>query len=139
METECERLWRGGSGLMPLFYNSSFPFLAEAFFLNSFGMSSCQNLKIKFKLLIQCLFGNGSLLVSPLHFKTKYIKLNTKTQNIFCCLNENLTTFLYTLTGATREQKERKKVFSLKYIQKSNVIKKKNLGFIIWIYVFGFS
>ena len=28
--------------------------------------------------------------------KTKYIKLNTKTQNIFCCLNENLTTFLYT-------------------------------------------
>ena len=28
--------------------------------------------------------------------KTKYIKLNTKTQNIFCRLNENLTTF-YTL------------------------------------------
>ena len=62
METECERLWRGGADLMPLFYNSSFPFLAEAFFLNSFGMSSCQNLKIKFKLLIyKCLFGNGSL------------------------------------------------------------------------------
>ena len=28
--------------------------------------------------------------------KTKYIKLNTKTQNIFCFVNENLTTF-YTL------------------------------------------
>ena len=35
--------------------------------------------------------------------KTKYIKLNTKPQNIFFCLNENLTTFLYTLTGATRK------------------------------------
>ena len=52
--------------------------------------------------------------------KTKYIKLNTKTQNIFCGLNENLTTFSYTLT---RKEKE-KKVFSLKCIQKSNVIKK---------------
>ena len=71
--------------------------------------------------------------------KTKYIKLNTKTQNIFCRLNENLTTFLYTLSGAKRKQKEKKKVFSLKCIQKSNVIKKKNLGFSIWIYVFGFS
>ena len=37
--------------------------------------------------------------------KTKYIKLNTKTQNIFCHLNENLTTFLYTLIGVTREKK----------------------------------
>ena len=33
--------------------------------------------------------------------KTKYIKLNTKTQNIFCCFNENLTTFLYTLKEKT--------------------------------------
>ena len=40
--------------------------------------------------------------------KTKYIKLNTKTQNIFCRLNENLTTFLYTLTGATKKQKVKK-------------------------------
>ena len=69
--------------------------------------------------------------------KTKYINPNTKTQNIFCCLNENLTTFLYTLIGATRKQKEKKKI-SLKCIQKSNVIKKK-LGFRIWIYVFGFN
>ena len=57
--------------------------------------------------------------------KTKYIKLNTKTQNIFCRLNENLTTFLYALTGATRKQKEKKKFSLLKCIQKSNVIKKK--------------
>ena len=57
--------------------------------------------------------------------ETKYIKLNAKTQNIFCRLNENLTTFLYTLTGVTRKQKEKKKVFSLKCIQKSNVIKKR--------------
>ena len=28
--------------------------------------------------------------------ETKYIKLNTKTQNIFCCVNENLMTFLLT-------------------------------------------
>ena len=40
--------------------------------------------------------------------KTKYINPNTKTQNIFCRLNENLTTFLYTLIGATRKQKEKK-------------------------------
>ena len=49
--------------------------------------------------------------------ETKYIKLNTKTQNIFCHLNENLKTFLYTLTGATRNQKE-KKVFSFKVYTK---------------------
>ena len=49
--------------------------------------------------------------------KTKYIKLNTKTQNIFCRLNENLMTFLYTLTGTTRKQKE-KKVFSFKVYTK---------------------
>ena len=60
--------------------------------------------------------------------KTKYIKLNPKTQNIFCRLNENLTTFLYTLTGATRKQKEKKKFSLLKCIQKLNVIKK-NFGF----------
>ena len=33
-------------------------------------------------------------------------------------------TFLYTLTGATRKQKERKKFSLLKCIQKLNVIKK---------------
>ena len=54
--------------------------------------------------------------------ETKYIKLNTETQYIFCCANENLTTFLYTLTGGTRKQKEKKKVLC---IQKSNVIKNK--------------
>ena len=65
--------------------------------------------------------------------ETKYIKLNTKTQNIFCCVNENLTTFLYTLTGATRKKKEKKKLSLLKCIQKSNVIKKT-----IWVLVFSF-
>ena len=47
--------------------------------------------------------------------KTKYIKLSTKTQNIFCRLNENSTTFLYTLTGKTKGEK---KVFSFKVYTK---------------------
>ena len=53
------------------------------------------------------------------------MELKTKTQNIFCCLNENLTTFLYTLslTGATRKQSV--------YI--SRMLLKKN-----WVLVFGF-
>ena len=59
------------------------------------------------------------------------MKLKTKTQNIFCHLNENLTTFLYTLTGATRKQKEKKNSL-VNCIQKSKVMKK-----IIWDYVFG--
>ena len=62
--------------------------------------------------------------------ETKYIKLNTKTQNIFCCLNETLKTFLYTLTRGTRKQKEKKRISLLKCIQKLNVILK-NLGFSI--------
>ena len=56
--------------------------------------------------------------------ETKYIKLNTKTQNIFCFVNENSKTFLYTLTGGTRKQKEDKRFSLLKRIQKSNIIKK---------------
>ena len=55
--------------------------------------------------------------------KTKYIKLNTKTQNIFCRFNENLTTFLYTLTGATKN----------KSVYKSRMLLKK-----IWVLVFSF-
>ena len=50
--------------------------------------------------------------------KTKYIKLNTKTQIFFCYLNENLMTFLCTLIGATRKQKEKKKFSLLKCITK---------------------
>ena len=69
--------------------------------------------------------------------ETKYIKLNrvnTKTQNIFCCVNKNLMTFLYTLTEGTRKQKEKKSfLFSSVYnIQKVNVIKKN------WVLVFSF-
>ena len=60
------------------------------------------------------------------------MKLKTKTQNIFCRLNENLTTFLYTLTGATRKQKE-KKVFSFKVYTKVKCYLKK-----IWILIFSF-
>ena len=57
--------------------------------------------------------------------ETKYIKLNTKTRNIFCLyVNENLTTFLYTLTGE-QENKRKKKFSLLKCIQKSNFIEKK--------------
>ena len=51
--------------------------------------------------------------------KTKYINLNAKTQNIFCHLNENLTTFLYTLTGATRKQS----------VYKSWMLLKRKFGF----------
>ena len=40
-----------------------------------------------------------------------------------------MTTFLYTLTGATRKQKEKKKFSLLKCVQISNVIKK-NLGLV---------
>ena len=58
-------------------------------------------------------------MIYPLHRlkPNTYIKPNTKTQNIFCRLNEKLTTFLYILTGATRKQKE-KKLFSFKVYTK---------------------
>ena len=74
-------------------------------------------------------------MIYPLHQlkPNTYIKLNTKTQNIFCLLNENLTTFLYTFTGATRKQKEKKRFSLLKCIQKLNVIKRK-----IWVLVLSF-
>ena len=66
----------------------------------------------------ETLFQSETFDLSITSTKTKYIKLNTKTQNIFCRLNENLTTFLYTLTGVTRKQKEKKKVFSFKVYTK---------------------
>ena len=52
--------------------------------------------------------------------ETKYIKLNTKTQNIVCCVNENLY-FVYTLWQGGQ-----------KNIKKWNVILKK------WVLVFSF-
>ena len=68
--------------------------------------------------------------------KTKYIKLNTKTQNIFCRLNENLTTFLYTLNrGGTRKQKE-KKVFFFKVYNKVVMLLTKKL---VLSFTFGFQ
>ena len=49
--------------------------------------------------------------------ETKYIKLNTKTQNIFCCVNENLTTF-YTLWQGDKKTEGEKKVFFFKVYTK---------------------
>ena len=56
--------------------------------------------------------------------KTKYIKLNTKTHNIFCRLNESFIHF----DRGDKKTKGEKKFSLLKCIQKSNVIKKK-IGF----------
>ena len=49
-------------------------------------------------------------MINQLHRLKPYINPNTKTQNIFCRLNENLTTFLYTLT---RKQKEKSFLFKV--------------------------
>ena len=48
---------------------------------------------------IQILMGKLSEIydLSIASTKTKYIKLNTKTKNIFCRLNKNLMIFLYSL------------------------------------------
>ena len=57
------------------------------------------------------------------------MELKTKTQIIFCCLNENLTTFLYTLfdrLALWQGQQENKSVY------KSRMLLKKNLGFSFW-------
>ena len=50
--------------------------------------------------------------------KTKYIKQNTKTQNIFCCVNENLTTFFIHFDRGDKKTKGEKKVFSFKVYTK---------------------
>jgi hypothetical protein len=47
--------------------------------------------------------------------KTKYIKLNPKTQNIFCRLNEN---FLIHFDRGNKKTKGEKKVFSIKVYTK---------------------
>ena len=46
--------------------------------------------------------------------KTKYIKLNTKTQNIFCCLND----FFIHFDRGHKKKKGEKKVFSFKVYTK---------------------
>ena len=65
--------------------------------------------------------------------ETKYIKPNAKIQNIFCCVNENLTTFLYTLTGGDKKTEGEKKGFLFKSVYKSRMLLKK-----IWVLVFSF-
>ena len=51
----------------------------------------------------------------------RYIKLNTKTQNIFCCVNENLMTF-YTLWQGGQENRRRKKKFPFLKCIKSQML-----------------
>ena len=70
-------------------------------------------------------FLNYTLKIVTSDLSIGYIKLNTKTQNIFCCVNENLITFLSIHFDRGDKKTEGEKKFSfLKCIQKSNVIKK---------------
>ena len=57
-------------------------------------------------------------------------KRNTKTQNISCCVNENSTTFLYTLNRGDKKIEGEKRFSYLKCTTKSNVLLK------IWVLVF---
>ena len=63
--------------------------------------------------------------------ETKYIKLNTKTPNIFCHLNEFDDFFIHFDRGDKKTEGEKKFSF-LKCKQKSNGIKK------VWVLVFSF-
>jgi hypothetical protein len=63
------------------------------------------------------------------------MKLKTKTQNIFCLLNENLMTFFIHFDRGHKKKKEKKKFSLLKCIQKSNVIKKRVLVLISFMYL----
>ena len=58
-------------------------------------------------------------MIYPLHrLKPNTLKLNTKTQNIFCRLNENLTTFFIHFDRGDKKTKGEKKVFSFKVYTK---------------------
>ena len=50
--------------------------------------------------------------------ETKYIKLNTKTQNIFCYVNENLTTFFIHFDRGDKKTEGEEKVFFFKVYTK---------------------
>ena len=56
---------------------------------------------------------NSYFIIYPLDL----LKLNTKTQNISCFVNENLMNFLYTLTGEDKKTEGEKKFSFLKCIQ----------------------
>ena len=60
--------------------------------------------------------------------------LNTKIQNVFCCVNENLTTFLYTLNSGEKKTEVEKKLSFWKCIKMLNVILK-NVVFIFGIWL----
>ena len=61
---------------------------------SSFLFKKCQNLKLNNIELIDLSFGLA---------KYQLQILDTKTQNIFCCVNENSTTFLYTLNSGDKK------------------------------------
>ena len=47
-----------------------------------------------------------------IRWKSQIPNTNTKTQNIFCCVNENLTTFLYALNRGDKKIEGEKKVLA---------------------------
>ena len=57
--------------------------------------------------------------------ETKYIKLNIKTQNIFCRLDENVMTVFYTLCQGGQENRRKKIVFFFKEYTKVECYQKK--------------
>ena len=83
---------------------------------SSFLFKKCQNLKLNNIELIDLSFGLA---------KYQLQILDTKTQNIFCCVNENSTSFLY-----TRKQKEPEtKFLYFKGYNKVEMLLAKNIGF----------
>ena len=50
--------------------------------------------------------------------ETKYIKLNTKTQNIFCYVNKKLTTFFIHFDRGDKKTEGEKKIFFFKVYTK---------------------
>ena len=84
----------------------------------------------------QSFFSNKQKLISKKIYdlsigstETKHRKPNTKIQNIFCCVNENMMTFLYTLKFDGGDKKtEGEKSFLFQSVYKSRMLLKK-LGF----------
>ena len=62
--------------------------------------------------------------------------LNTKTQSVFCCLNENSTTFSYTLNKGDKKTEGEKKIFFKVYKKVEIFLTRKNSFLVL---IFGFS